>query len=584
MKRTTTKKRMMTRRRREAMLGDLATIASRNIARKKARMALVVVALGLSIALITSIYTSTAATVANSQNLIDEANQNADKLTAMAQANARRMADGANANASATMNSTIASTDALINETNEKTQRMIDDILASYVETVNQTEIEMTMITVTNSTRSSGLQLGGPGQQRQLVQQSSLPIGADIIANISAIDGVEAVVPIIQQSFGHNTTPPDGTVPGNGSRPGNGTQQGGPGTGGPPFVRQTTDYNIYGVPLNATLVEKYHLLPSEITGGVTLDGTDGLAVLIHEDLVSYFNASAGGGITINGTNLTVAGVYYSGLQNKSVYLGIDEAALVAGLEPGSAYTLQVYAANISEVDNLTDTLRYYFPNFTVSPFKNTASSSTEYVQQQQQRQIQQLNQTAQQQVRQLQTARDREVAQLQAGLNATLNQSAADLATQVKQYQEARATQVKNLDNDQVLVQTIGNLIVLVSAVTAGLIVVFMMFYTVKERTREIGVYKALGFTGNDIMTQFVLEGSILGFLGGAVGIAMAMLIGRVVSGALIPSSDIYVPSNPTVQFALVMLALTAALGAAGALYPAWKASRLSAVEAMRNV
>ena len=560
------------------MLLDLLTIASRNVSRKKARISLVVIALGLSIALLTSIYTTTGATVANSQNMIDKANSSTKGLIDLATGNSQANIDAANANASAMMNKTVSSTQQMIDQTDNQTQEMIASVQARFQDEVNQTETQMTMITVTNSTRQTGRPEGGTLYQ----VQSSLPIASDIIGNISSIEGVDVVVPIVTRSFGHNTTfepPANGTVVGNGTGPG-----GGFGGGGARLVRQTTDYNIYGLPVNQTMDDKYHLWPSDITNGTALNGTDGGSVLIHQDLETFFNASLGDTITINGTNMTVKGIYYSSLQNKSVYMSLTDAERLLGLENGTAYTLQVYAVNLSMVDNVTDTIRYYFPNFTVEPFKNSVSSSVEFVQQQQQRQIQQLNQSAQNQTAQLEGAQVKQIAQLQADRDAQVNQSQKDLAAQVKQYNDALATQVEHLRNDQVLVQTIGNLIIIISAITAGLVVVFMMSYTVKERTREIGVFKALGFTGNDVMTQFVAEGAIIGFIGGVIGIVISLLVGRMLSGVLMPSSDIYTPATPGVQIVLAVIALTAALGAAGSLYPAWKASRKSSVEAMRNV
>jgi ABC-type antimicrobial peptide transport system permease subunit len=560
------------------MLLDLITIASRNVSRKKARISLVVIALGLSIALITSIYTSTGATVGNSQNMIDKANSSTKGLIDLAASNSQANIDAANANASAMINKTVSSTQDMIDQTNNQTQEMIDSIQARFQDEVNQTERQMTMITVTNTTRPTGRPQGGMPFQAQ----SYSPIASDIIGNISSIEGVDTVVPIVTQSFGHNTTSEpqaNGTGSGNGTGPG-----GGFGGGDPRQPRQTTDYNIYGLPVNQTLDDRYHVWPSEITNGSALNGTDEGSVLIHQDLETFFNASVGDEITINKTNLTVKGAYYSSLQNKSVYLSLSDAERLLGLENGSAYTLQVYAVNLSMVDNVTDTIRYYFPNFTVEPFKNTASSSTEFVQMQQQRQIQQLNQSAQNQTGQLEAAKDKQIAQLQSDRDVQVNQSQKDLAAQIKQYNDALATQVEHLKNDQVLVQTIGNLIIIISAITAGLIVVFMMFYTVKERTREIGVFKALGFTENNILTQFVAEGVMIGFLGGVTGIVITLLVGRMLSNVLMPRSDIYIPASPGVLVALTVLILTAALGAAGSIYPAWKASRKSSVEAMRNV
>jgi ABC-type antimicrobial peptide transport system permease subunit len=311
--------------------------------------------------------------------------------------------------------------------------------------------------------------------------------------------------------------------------------------------------------------------------------------------MSYFNAGVGDTVSINGTNMTIKGIYYSSLQNKSVYMSIADSELVLGMDNGSANTLNVFAVNISAVDNVTDTIRYYYPNFTVEAFKNTASSSAEFVQRQQQMQVSRLMADAANQTKQLEATRDKQVAQMNADLanqvsqlerdlGVQVNQSKEDLSDQVNQSKADQERQVGQLQDDMFVFQTVGNLIIGVSAITAALIVFFMMFYAVRERTREIGVLKALGFTGGNILTGFLVEGMAIGFLGGFVGTVIALAAGRVLSDYLLPSTSAYTPASPDMPLVLVVLALSTVLGALGSLYPAWTASRKSAVEAMHNV
>ena len=56
-----------------------------------------------------------------------------------------------------------------------------------------------------------------------------------------------------------------------------------------------------------------------------------------------------------------------------------------------------------------------------------------------------------------------------------------------------------------------------------SLIVLFVMLYTVKERTKEIGTLKAIGFSNSTVMSQFMLEGVLLSMIAGVVGIAIGM-------------------------------------------------------------
>ena len=545
-------------------LNDLGMIASRNITRKKTRVTLVVLALGLSIALITSIYTSTTATNENTHNMIVKTKVNTQDMIDKAINNTQGFIDTANSNTSALINKTIRNTNDIINATNNNTQAAILSVEAQYAAEENESQRQMTMITVTNS---SGMGMDA----------TSHPINATIISNITGFDNVSGVIPLIQKTYKHNV--------GNATNPGGGPPGwGGPGGGGLDRFRQTTDYIVDGIPLNQTLNDKYHLLPTEIVAGTTLNETDNRSVLIHVDLQSYFNATVGDNITIENTTFVIKGIYNSSLQNTTVYMNIDAARYMLGLENGSALSLQVYAKNVSVVEQVVNNISFYHSAFRVEAYKNTPSSSTEFIKQQQAMQIQQLTSAAEKQKSQLQSAMALQVAQLQSDLASQVNQSKGQLEKQIKQYNSDQDSQIKKLDSDLVMVETIGNLIILISTITAGLIVIFMMFYTIKERTREIGVFKALGFNGRDITTHFVLEGTVLGFLGGIVGILISMLAGRIISSVLLPSSDVYVPSRPSLQVIVLVLSLTGVLGALGSLYPAWKASRKTVMEAMKNV
>ena len=124
---------------------------------------------------------------------------------------------------------------------------------------------------------------------------------------------------------------------------------------------------------------------------------------------------------------------------------------------------------------------------------------------------------------------------------------------------------------------------IIVLIIAVGLIVLFLMMYTVKERTKEIGLMKAIGFKGNSIMSQIILEGTVIGILGGIVGIILGFIAGPAISEALLPDSEIFSTSVPSVTLILLALGLTALLGAAGTIYPAWQASKKSPMEAMRN-
>jgi lipoprotein-releasing system permease protein len=130
------------------------------------------------------------------------------------------------------------------------------------------------------------------------------------------------------------------------------------------------------------------------------------------------------------------------------------------------------------------------------------------------------------------------------------------------------------------------------------------MLYTVKLRTKEIGVLKAIGFSGKSIMAQFMTEGTIVGVIGGIVGIIIGIVNATTFSQFLLSKStsnemnivsygitnigygsDINSSLTPLVSIELVLFVLLASIGLSllGSLYPAWQASRKSPMEAMRN-
>ena len=72
--------------------------------------------------------------------------------------------------------------------------------------------------------------------------------------------------------------------------------------------------------------------------------------------------------------------------------------------------------------------------------------------------------------------------------------------------------------------------------VATSLIVLFVMLYTVKERTKEIGTLKAIGFSNSVVMSQFMLEGILLSIIAGVVGIAIGSIAAPTISSLLLPS------------------------------------------------
>jgi putative ABC transport system permease protein len=112
------------------------------------------------------------------------------------------------------------------------------------------------------------------------------------------------------------------------------------------------------------------------------------------------------------------------------------------------------------------------------------------------------------------------------------------------------------------------------------------MLYTVRERTKEIGTLKAIGFSKWVILRQFMLEGILLSLIAGILGIGMGTFAAPSLSSLLLPTAEGGATSavNVSISPQLMLLAFGAAilLGAVGSLYPAWRASKIRPAEAMR--
>lgn len=122
--------------------------------------------------------------------------------------------------------------------------------------------------------------------------------------------------------------------------------------------------------------------------------------------------------------------------------------------------------------------------------------------------------------------------------------------------------------------------IAVVSLLVGGLSVINTMTMSVAERTREIGVRKAIGATDGAIMRQFIAESAVMGVIGGLLGLGLGALIGMAGNQAGAASATELFLLTPRLAAASVGFALV--LGVASGLYPAWHAARLDPVRALR--
>jgi putative ABC transport system permease protein len=136
-------------------------------------------------------------------------------------------------------------------------------------------------------------------------------------------------------------------------------------------------------------------------------------------------------------------------------------------------------------------------------------------------------------------------------------------------------TLVGAFSNMMGVVLLVGLLVTSISLFVGGVGVMNIMFVSVTERTREIGIRKSIGAKPHSILLQFLFESASICLLGGMIGILVASLLTAVVNKVLMPASV----SFPILTIAVVV---SIAVGVLAGLVPAVRGSRLNPIEALR--
>ena len=118
-----------------------------------------------------------------------------------------------------------------------------------------------------------------------------------------------------------------------------------------------------------------------------------------------------------------------------------------------------------------------------------------------------------------------------------------------------------------------------ISLLVGGIGIMNIMLVSVTERTREIGIRKAVGAKRRDILLQFLFEATLLSLIGGAIGVGIGYGVSHFISGISIGGQII----NTLISAGITILAVTvsAAIGIIFGLYPAYRAARLKPIEAL---
>ena len=122
-----------------------------------------------------------------------------------------------------------------------------------------------------------------------------------------------------------------------------------------------------------------------------------------------------------------------------------------------------------------------------------------------------------------------------------------------------------------------------ISLLVGGINIANTMFTSVLERTKEIGVMKAIGEKNSDILTIFLIEAGILGFIGGIAGILLGFALSQTIEYIAVNqlATSLLQTSSPP-ELIIGCLAFAFFAGAVSGIWPAWKATKIKPVEALR--
>jgi len=115
-----------------------------------------------------------------------------------------------------------------------------------------------------------------------------------------------------------------------------------------------------------------------------------------------------------------------------------------------------------------------------------------------------------------------------------------------------------------------------IALLAAGIGIMNIMLVSVTERTREIGIRRAIGAKKRNIMVQFIMEAVALCEVGGAIGVVLGILGGNLLAMVL------KLPPAVPMDWVLIGLAMCSVVGIVFGTYPAWKAANLDPIEALR--
>jgi putative ABC transport system permease protein len=351
------------------------------------------------------------------------------------------------------------------------------------------------------------------------------------ISNISTLEGVQSIVSYVQKTEGM----PDMSS----FKPGSFT----PGSSSTPIqMNFSSVYSVWGIPTNRTISG---LTPTIVSGRAISANESGVAV-ISQALATSWSLGVGDTKTIEGVTLTIVGISSSTSTTSSTSMGSSMSDRIVYVDLAQAQAMYSMTGKVTNLYVYTNSTAY--ADAVATEIGAMLSSAT------------------------VSTSSER-VAQLSASQTSMSNSLASTNST-LAQTQAAA-------DQETVL-----------ALVATSAIILLIMVFSVRERTREIGVMKTLGFSNKSVVSQFVMEGIAVTFIGCVIGAIVGVIAYPTLSKLLLSSTTsttgpgaiaAAVSTSPAISIVLIAFIAVLAMGALGSIYPAWKASRIKPVEALRN-
>jgi putative ABC transport system permease protein len=142
---------------------------------------------------------------------------------------------------------------------------------------------------------------------------------------------------------------------------------------------------------------------------------------------------------------------------------------------------------------------------------------------------------------------------------------------------ETSASALASFQQTMSIMTVAGTALPAIGLVVGGMVIMNIMLVAVAERTREIGIRKSLGARRKDILRQFLVESATLSTLGAVLGIALGILVAKVISW------NTPLPAAVAPWSLVVATLLGTVVGIASGMYPARKAARLDPIDALRS-